>query len=101
MTFKSNLGTQQRHLNVSFELELYDLSNTKVGVAKDQGKNYIKVRSPLFAIFTVIVFYQYPHKTCLNILEISKTWKEFDDVINNIVYCKKRNWYRKRILVTK
>ena len=46
MRFKSNLETHTEHLDLRYEYEPYILPNTKIGGAKDYGKNYANIRPP-------------------------------------------------------
>ena len=46
VAFKSHIQALRSYFNLSCEYELHILSNTKVSVAKDHGKNYMKVRPP-------------------------------------------------------
>ena len=51
MSFKSIEETHEDISDFNCESELGILPNKNVSAAKDHGKNYIKVRSPLIAIF--------------------------------------------------
>ena len=47
MRFKSNLETHTEHLDLRCEYEPYVLPNTKIGTAKDYGKNNTNNRPPV------------------------------------------------------
>ena len=45
MSLKLNVGVLRTSLSLTCECELNTLPSTEAGVAKDLGKNYVKVRS--------------------------------------------------------
>ena len=47
MAFKSDKQALRSCLKLTCEYELHILPNTKVGAAKDHGKNYMQVKPPL------------------------------------------------------
>ena len=56
MRFKSNLDTHTEDLDLRCEYEPF-IPNTKIGAAKDYGKNYTISDLLLSAIFCVIVYW--------------------------------------------
>ena len=53
---KLDVQVLKSYLSLICEYELYILPNKKVSTAKVHGKNYMKDRPPLVAIFCVIVY---------------------------------------------